>query len=410
MKSKAILVSFVALFALVFALSMVSAMVDVVDVQVNDISVVSHTSVGKVSDTVPVQVKFTANADIDERVKVKVYVEGYKSEIYDSVVMSTPLEDGVTYLERFTLKLPSTFDLDDFSEDLTLLVRFSAKGEDSEEYDYALRMQKDLHSLNLLSVDVQNTVVSGEVLLVDVVVQNNGYDRQDNVYVKASIPELGLEKTVYLGDLEAEVDADDVEINDAVNKRLYLSVPRNVIPSTYELKVEAYNYDVSASTSKEVAVLGVRTGILPTVTSKTVAAGESATFDVVLMNPNNRMIVYSLVPEQASGLIVESENPIVTVPADSSRTVQVSVKATNSAEEGTHLVTVNVNSESGLERQVSFTLNVDNDSRVSTDAGNPVFVLTVVLAIIFVVLLIVLIVLLTKRPAEVEEFGETSYY
>jgi len=32
------------------------------------------------------------------------------------------------------------------------------------------------------------------------------------------------------------------------------------------------------------------------------------------------------------------------------------------------------------------------------------------LAIIFIVLLIVLIVLLTKKPAEIEDFGETSYY
>ena len=38
------------------------------------------------------------------------------------------------------------------------------------------------------------------------------------------------------------------------------------------------------------------------------------------------------------------------------------------------------------------------------------FLIGVILAIIFVVLLVVLIVLLAKKPAETEEFGETSYY
>ena len=46
----------------------------------------------------------------------------------------------------------------------------------------------------------------------------------------------------------------------------------------------------------------------------------------------------------------------------------------------------------------------------SSVTANGVLILTVVLVIIFVVLLIVLIVLLTRRPAETEEFGETSYY
>ena len=118
MKSKAILVSFMALFAVVFALSAVSAMVTVNDVFVNDVSVATYTSVGQVGDVVPVEVQFTANTDLEERVRVKVYIEGYKSDIVDSTVMRTPLEAGVTYVERFSLTLPSTMDLDDFSEDL----------------------------------------------------------------------------------------------------------------------------------------------------------------------------------------------------------------------------------------------------------------------------------------------------
>ena len=82
MKSKAILVSFIALFA-IFALNTVMAFVTIDDVRVNDISVISQTAAGEVSNIVPVEVKFTADQNVSD-VRVKVYIEGYKEEISDS--------------------------------------------------------------------------------------------------------------------------------------------------------------------------------------------------------------------------------------------------------------------------------------------------------------------------------------
>jgi len=72
MKNKVILVSFIALFAMIFALSAVAAFANIDEVEVNDIYIHSgETSVGHVLDTVPVEVEFTANKDVDERVNVK---------------------------------------------------------------------------------------------------------------------------------------------------------------------------------------------------------------------------------------------------------------------------------------------------------------------------------------------------
>ena len=417
MKSKAILVSFIAIFAIVLALNLVAATSDSVDyvqideVLVNDIEVSESaiTAAGEVSTTVPIDVYFTALEDASD-VRVKVYIEGYRSEISESTGRFH-IVDGSAYVKRFSLTLPSSMDLDELTEGLNLVVRISAKGEESLEQEYDINMQRYLYGLNILSAETAQTVIAGSSFVVDVVVENNGNEELENTYVKASIPELGVEKIVYFGDLlpqdecEADSDDDDCDNEDTVNKKIYLSLPRNAIPGIYDIELEAYNYDASTSVNKEIVVSGAQTGILPTVTSKTIAVGEEATFDVVLVNPNDRMVVYSITPEESTGLIVEVVKPIVTVGADSSETVQIKVKATNSAEEGTHLVTVNVNSESGLVKQVNFTVNVENSV-----ANNAVLILTVILAIIFVVLLIVLIVLLTKKPAETEEFGETSYY
>jgi len=420
MKNKAILVSFIALLAIAFVLTtvMASNMVSISEVRVNGIAYDNEGSTivaGEVSDTVPVEVEFTANRDVED-VRVRVSIEGYKEDVYES----TPrflIVNGSKYVKRFALKLPSGMDLDELTEQLNLNVRITAKDEDDVEEDYAIEMQKDLYSLNILSIDAPNKAVAGNTIALDVVLENNGNSRLDNTYVKASIPELGVERTVYFGDLspkystEYEESYDD--IRDTNNKVMYLSLPRNAVPGTYNIQVEAYNYDTSVVAKQKLVVEGVSSGILSASTSRTVSVGEETTFDVVLVNPNDRMVVYSLTPSQSTGLIIDVSEPVVTVAADSSRTVQVKVKATESATEGTHVVTVNVNTESGLERKADFTLNVEKASTstpIVKTGSDTVLILTVILVIIFVVLLIVLIVLLTKRPAETEEFGETSYY
>ena len=318
MKNKAILVSIVALFAIVLTLNAVMASeVTINDVVVNDISVEGITAAGFVSDNVPVEVEFTSNADLED-VKVKVYIEGYKDEISDTTSRFHTI-NGSTYLKRFSLELPSSLDLDLDTEELTLLVRISAKGIVSEETSYVIRMQRDTYGLSVLSIDTEEKVAAGSVLALDVVIKNLGSDRLDDTYVRASIPELGISKRIYFGDISSVEDENYDEIRDSLNKRIYLAIPADAISGIYNVEVEAYNYDAIVTASKRVIVSGIDAS----------AEGED---------------------------------------------VQ------------------------------------DVDNADDAESNNAVLILTVILAIIFVVLLVVLIVLLTKRPAEVEEFGETSYY
>ena len=417
MKNKAILVSFITLFAIVFALSTVIASeVQIYDLTVKVNDVYAHTDsptlAGEVSETVPVEVRFTACENATD-VRIKVYIEGYKDEISDETSRFL-IVDGSRYIKRFSLQLPSSMDLDDLTEELSLLVRISAKDKESVEGSFAINMQRNLYSLNILTIDTSQEAIAGTTIPMDIVLENNGNERLDNVYIKVSIPDLGVERKVFVGDMDSnqEEENDESPISDSTDKRIYVSIPRNAIPGIYNVEVEAYNYDTSVKVQKKLIVSGAQTGIIPTATSKTIAIGEEATFDIVLVNPNDRMVVYSLTPEESKGLIITLSESVVALPADSSKTVQVKVKATNSAEEGTHLVIINVNSESGLVKQVSFSANVEKTSGsvISGTRPNSVLILTVILAIIFVVLLIVLIVLLTKKPVEAEELGETSYY
>jgi len=326
MKNNAILVSIVAIFAIVLTLNAVIASgVDVIvnDVVVNDVSLMSSTTAaGFVSDNVPIEVEFTSNEDLTDA-RVKVYIEGYKNDISESTSRFNTF-NGSTYLKRFSLELPSNMDLDDNPEDLTLFVRISAKGQVAFEEEYSIRMQRETYDLSFLSIDADKQVVAGSVLALDVVIKNNGNDRLDDTYVRASIPELGISQRVYFGDIASDSDEDYDEIRDSLNKRVYLAIPADAVSGIYNVEIEAYNYDAIITANKKVTINGV--------------AQEDT--------------------ENDDGDIQDIE---------------------------------------------------DADGETGT-SNNTVLILTVILAIIFVVLLIVLIVLLAKKPAETEEFGETSYY
>ncbi|MEK6935857.1 MAG: hypothetical protein AABW67_03650, partial [Nanoarchaeota archaeon] len=153
MKNKAILVSFVAFLAIIFALNTVlAAFASVDDIIVNDISIKTGTAAGEVSRTIPVEVMFTANQDAED-VRVKVYIEGYKSEISETTERFH-IVNGSKYIKRFSIELPSSMDMDNLTEDLFLNVRISAKTDSSFFADrYPITMQKDLYSLNILSVE-----------------------------------------------------------------------------------------------------------------------------------------------------------------------------------------------------------------------------------------------------------------
>lgn len=439
MKSKAILSICLTLLALAFVVNTVSAtdfgcdvddFVCLTGVEVDNIEykVGQTTLAGETSNTIEVEVFFTAMDDVND-VKLKVYIDDYKAEISDSTGFFHIVE-GSTYKKKFLLTLPSSADLDGLTEELNLLVRFTAKGEASSPLEWStdVTMQRESYGLHILSIDSPSTVSAGSTIAVDVVVENNGHNRLENVYVKASIPELGIQKKVYAGDLESEDaikkyqnlcnnDPDacswnmfkDFDEDETVVKRIYLTVPANAAAGSYDIEVEAYNVDTAVVAKDKIVVEAVQTGVISPAGAKTIAPGEETTFSIVLVNPSETIAVYTVTPVETPGLIVEILESTVVVGAEDSKTVLVKVRATDSADEGTRVVTLNVNDQNGLVATKQLTVNVDEES-ASVVKNDAVFILTVVLVIVFVVLLIILLVLLTKKPTEAEEFGETSYY
>lgn len=419
---KSFLVSVFAVFLVLALISVVSA--DIGDltkwwkVTINGVEYVDGDTIGiEAGEIVPIKIVFEAEKDASD-VRVKAWIDGYRADISDKTGRFELVEDSI-YTKHLSLEVPSDIDP---TEDYTLIIRISDKTE-SDEYEFPLKLQRESYNLAILSAELPEKVTTGSVVAIEVVLKNRGMHELEDIYVKARISDLGIEKKVYFGDLdpldECEYEYDetndiiivsDCNRDDSVERRIYLPIPDNAKAGVYALEVEAYNVDSTDLVKKNIIVSGVEeiTAILPGTIVKSLRVGEEVSYDLVIINSGSKMRVYTLRAEEAKGLIVKVE-PIVTVPAESSKTVKVRVKATESVEEGTHIVGINVESDSELVKQVSFTANVEK-ARIRRPSS--VFVLTVVLVIVFVVLLIVLIVLLTKKPAPVgaAEGEETSYY
>lgn len=429
MKSKAILVSLLAICA-VFAFAIVSGtstpngnLNAVLTTTVNgaDLDLGSGATLDLSSDVgtmIPVKVQITNNENFtltDARIKVEIRNADVEAETDQFILLS-----GKTKTEFLSLQLPQSIK-DNPSKDYRLVVTLTSNEGDFQMVYDPFSVDRKPYDLEVLSVDTSGDVSAGSNLAVNVVLKNIGAEDLSDTFVTVRIPALNVEKRVYFSDLAPvdgrEITLDQSDITDqsivvhetsdrqsSAERTLYLQIPSDAKAGVYSLEVEASNADTDTKTTKSITIMGSEqsSDVLASSISKDVEAGQTVTYDLVLVNSGDKIAVYDIVPENAQNLVVSVDEPVVTVQAGSSKTVQV--KATAGDVMGTFNFAVNVNSQGNLVKRVNLTANVSKKTVTSN-----VMVLTVVLAIIFVVLLIVLIVLLTRKPEKTEEVGE-SYY
>jgi hypothetical protein len=349
-------------------------------------------------ESVPIVVRFEA-AETSEDVKIKVEIYDGRDD-FTATTGRFNVIDGNVYRKLLNVELPS--DLDESFDDLTLKVRIYDADHDTDDFDedFVIKMQRESYTLEILTVDYNSKVSAGDVFPVSVVLKNIGFNRVDDNYVVASIPELGISTRGYAGDLiptEDYIDYDDEE--DSTQKTVYLRVPESAEPGVYELEVEAYNKDSSVTVRKLVSVGDSgSTVILAAVKNQDMNAGETKTYDLVIVNSADDVKVFNINAVSGSDLAV-SVPSVVTVGPDASETVTIAVTASDNADVGTYTFSVDVDG-----RQTVFGANV-----VGRSVSASMVALTVILVIVFIVLLAVLVILLTKKEKPIEEV-ETSYY
>ncbi len=397
MNMKNILVSFLLIASVLFLTAAVSAydvygdLASEITVKVDDVTVVgwfSEDAAVIAGETISVKVKFTSDVDASD-VRIKAELEGDKADV-TAVTPLFDVEEEKTYTKTLTLKVPSELK-DELSDDLTLNLKVWNSDFETEVEDVILNVQRPSYEVAIKSVITSNAIDAGENMPVDVVLKNVGYNDADDVYVTVSIPELNIQKSAYFGDLVSLEDCDDDEEEcdhhddddeeETVSGKIYLEVPYSAKSGIYTLLVEAETDEATSTAKKEITIEN-------SVSDVAIRSGN----DLVLLNPTNKLKVFKVA--------YQSNDVTVVVPAASSKNVPIEIPS------GDYSFDVSVFSGENLVGLVKF-----SGSAIQSEAQltNPVFVLTVILAVVFLVLLVVLIVLITKKPQKTEEFGE-SYY
>lgn len=264
MKTKKSLCFFVAVLVALYAISLVAAGqldISIDDVVVDDVSASWDSNWGyfplaaSPGDTIPVKVKFISYEDTED-LKLKVWIDGYRSDV-SAITPKFDVVNGSIYIKKLSIKLPPAKDMEDVDEELTLYVRISDKTDEVEQ-TYIIKLQKEPYEYDLLSVDAPLEASAGDIIALDVVLKNRGASELEDSFVTAVIPELGVQKKAYFGDIYPNDDTDeDNTQEDAKERRIYLSIPSNAPTGVYQIEVSASNYDASSTVKKSIAITGL---------------------------------------------------------------------------------------------------------------------------------------------------------
>ena len=398
-KQKTFWVSFLAIASVLVLISFASAQPQIANftsVKVNGIETISSQSVAVTAGTsVPITVTFTANAT-ESNVRLQAQFQGVNGDVQSEVFIGN-VEAGQTYTQTLNIVAPS--DIGDAQSLFLPLVVTVWNGDSSvtqAQYTVQLRDQRQSYNANVMSLSTVSTANAGDLLPVSVVLKNTGYDNLNDVYVIVSIPALNVQRSAYFGDLSNPVNS-----NDTVSGTVYLQLPSNATAGTYIVQAEVVNNYLDATTTTTFLLNNdFQNNVIADTTNQNTGVGQSATYNLELVNPTGNIKVYQIVPQTATGVSMSIDSSVI-VPAGSSRTLPLTVKASNS---GNYNLSVNVFSDGQMTGFASLALNAEGAS-----VSNPVVILTIVFAVIFVVLLVVLLVLVTKKPKKQEGFNE-SYY
>jgi len=395
---KTLLVPFLAVIALFFV-AFSSALTTPAQVFTTlnsvELSQVGQTTAVVTGDTLLLRVTFTADETVSG-VKIRATIDGFREDVSASTDRFDVIA-GVTYTKLLSVQLPAS--IKELANSATLRVEIVSAVADVPVL-YSLLIQREPFNFDVLAVDYNTEVASGETFPVAIVIKNVGFNSLDDGFVVVSIPELGVSARGFFGDLSpirnctGNCDSELVTLQ----KTVYLRIPENAETGVYELEVTVYNPDAVTTVKESVRVQKSNTlQIIPVQSVQDIRAGETATYELILVNSGETIRVFNIRAVSGSALDV-SVPSVVTVSAGSSQTVPISVRAEDDAQ-GVSIFSVTVDGQ-----QVDFTANI-TEGRVNTS----VVALTVILAIVFIVLLVVLIILLTRREKPIKEV-ETSYY
>ncbi|MEM4152821.1 MAG: hypothetical protein QXK80_01745 [Candidatus Pacearchaeota archaeon] len=361
-----------------------------------------------------VKTSFTASTDL-EKVKVRAWLTGYYEDI-EAKTREFDVFGGNTYIKILNLEIPKDLDARD---KYTLYVQIEHKQQLSgiDEAKVDTEVQRIANILDILSTELYdshgnygNQFNAGDTIYIDVVVKNRGNYEAEDVYVRASINELGIQRTVYLGDLAA-YDSDDEE--DSKEANIILQLPYNIGAGTYTLEIYAYNDEVNDREIKNIIVSGYKeeqqqqpgkVEIVTQISTNEVEQGKGAVYTILVANFGTTTQNFIVETTGTEGWATTTITPSAfTLAPGQSKLVNVYLAVGEKAVEGEHVFSVRI-SYGNEAKQQSLVANVIKSKTTEIDWKTILMIIGIALAVAIIILLIVLLTTKREKTETVESY------
>ncbi len=415
------------LMVLFLALASVNALADspdydIVDVQVNDISLGSSKTLNiERTDVITVEVELVSRSvDVVPDVRVRAEINGYE---FGDIVSKTDIFDlqpnNVTYKKTLELDIPEDLQA---SRQYTLRIQVS-DSRNQEIQEIKLNINEQRHYLRIFDVLLRPTgsIEVGKPIFATVRVENLGEKKERDIEVRVSVPEFGIIARDYIDELVTEVEeritVRDDEESSASSNELMLRIPDDVKTGVYDLLVEViYNRGHSKVTQRVPLSVAGKT-VTETTTkpsaettivsidsvSKTMNTGGEIPFKIMFANMDNIPRIYTL---EVSGTQLFADARVdpgfITVQPGRTGEAYVFLKVKPNVETKKQFFTIRALSGTDTIREFSLTADVKG-----SEAPVSWVWLRNVLYVVFGILIVVLVILLVawgvRRTSERDE-------
>ncbi len=361
-------------------------------------------------DVLGIRVLFTTGSFWGEKndIRVKAWIDGYRDEI-SAETERFDIYGSTTYSKYLSLRIPDDIDKGTY----TLYVLITGKKELSgdKEKRLTLKIQRTSYELDVLSVDLAlpATVNAGEAITADVVVKNTGSQKIDDIFVEAAIPELGLSKRIYIGDLYPNDYIEEGE-RDTKKVTVTFTIPESAETGTYTFYVKAYDEDASAEAEEYFNVVGKQVKeevqFVAEDYSKDVKAGETVTYKLIVANTGEETKPYTIEVEGTRGWATVNVEPKTFILAkDGIQTITLTLNIDADAVNAEHVFAVKLTSDGEVLKTINLAANIESEKPKTTELG--LWLAVIILAIAVIVLAVVLA---TTQKGKAEEKPEEVYY
>jgi len=195
----------------------------------------------------------TSNQTIED-VQITAYIRGNDRDLVEDVTDIFDVKPGVSYTKTLDLNLPLRMD--------QLTYRLRVRVEDKEgvatsEESYSFEIDTRGHELQIRDIVLspESIVKAGRALLTTVRLKNRGEEKEEDIKVKVSIPDLGISASDYIDELDEEGGVDD----STTSEELYVRIPDCAQPGVYDVDVEV-EFDDGDATVKDSTSIQVIAG------------------------------------------------------------------------------------------------------------------------------------------------------